>query len=100
MLDKISSAQFRFIYQEITRNNSKADTLRQAEYANAFAALSKTPILQYVEIYASPTEKTKLDSFWDIAKNVIEELTPVDDGRHTQGSTTFGEVAVNMCHFC
>ena len=41
-------------------------------------------------------KKTKFDSFWDIAKNVIEELTAVDDRRHTQGSTTSGEVVVNM----
>ena len=41
-------------------------------------------------------KKAKFDSFWDIAKNVIEELTAVDDRRHTQGSTTSGEVVVNM----
>ena len=37
-------------------------------------------------------KKTTFDSFWDIAKNVIEELTAVDDRR----STTSGKVVVNM----
>ena len=37
-------------------------------------------------------KKAKFDRFWDIAKNVIEELTAVDDRRHTQGSTTSCEV--------
>ena len=32
MLVIISPAQFRFIYREITRDNSKADTQKQAEY--------------------------------------------------------------------
>ena len=32
MLDKISPAQFRFIYEEITGDNSKADTQKQTEY--------------------------------------------------------------------
>ena len=32
MLDKISPTQFRFIYQEITGGNSKADTQKLAEY--------------------------------------------------------------------
>ena len=32
MLDKISTAQFIFIYQKITGDNSKADTQKQAEY--------------------------------------------------------------------
>ena len=41
-------------------------------------------------------EKTNFDSFWDIAKNLIEELTAVDDRRHTQGSTTSGDIVVNM----
>ena len=39
MLDKISTAQFIFIYQKITRDNSKADTQKQAEYNNSFTAL-------------------------------------------------------------
>ena len=41
-------------------------------------------------------KKTTFDSFWDSTKNVIEELTAVDDRRHTQSSTTSGEVVVNM----
>ena len=32
MLVIISPAQFRFVYREITRDNSKADTQKQAEY--------------------------------------------------------------------
>ena len=41
-------------------------------------------------------EKKKFDSFWDIAKNIIKKLTAVDDRQHTQDSTTFGDVVVNM----
>ena len=40
--------------------------------------------------------QTKFDSFWDIAKNEIEELTVVDDRRHKQGSITSGDVVMNM----
>ena len=41
MLDKISPAQFRFIYQEITGDNSKADTQKQAEYDERIRCIIK-----------------------------------------------------------
>ena len=41
MLDKISPSQFRFIYQEITRDNSKADTQKQTEYDERIRCIIK-----------------------------------------------------------
>ena len=41
MLDKISPAQFRFIYQEITRDNSKANPQKQAEYDERIRCIIK-----------------------------------------------------------
>ena len=41
MLNKISPAQFRFIYQEITGDNFKADTQKQAEYNECICCIIK-----------------------------------------------------------
>ena len=41
-------------------------------------------------------KKTKFDKFWDIAEDVIKELTAVNDRRHVHSSVSSGEVAVNM----
>ena len=41
MLEKISRAQFRFIYQEITGDNSEADTQKQAEYNEHICCIIK-----------------------------------------------------------
>ena len=41
MLGEISPAQFRFIYQEITGDNSKADTQKQAEYDERIRCIIK-----------------------------------------------------------
>ena len=97
MLDKILPAQFRFIYQEITRHNSKANTQKQAEYEESIRCIIKNadPALCW-DLRINNGKKTKFDSFWDIAKNVIEELTAADDRRLIQGSATSGEVVVNM----
>ena len=97
MLHKISPAQIIFIYQEITGDNSKADTQKQAEYNECICCIIKNadPVLcQHLCINNNKT--TKFDNFWHIAKNVTKELTAVDDRCHTQGSTTSGEIVVNM----
>ena len=97
MLNKISPAQFRFIYQEITGDNSKADTQKQAEHNECICCIIKnTDPALCQDLCISNGKKIKFDSFWDIAKNVMKELTAVDDKRHTQGSTTSSEVVVNM----
>ena len=41
MLDKISPVQLRLIYQEITGENSKADTQKQAEYDDRIRCIMK-----------------------------------------------------------
>ena len=48
------------------------------------------------DLQISNGKKTKFDQFWDIAKDVIEELTVVNDRCHAHGSTSSGEVVVNM----
>ena len=84
-------------FQEITGDNSKADTQKQAEYDERIRCIIKNadPALCR-DLRINNGKKTKFDSFWDIAKNVMEELTAADDRRHTQGSTTSGKVVVNM----
>ena len=40
--------------------------------------------------------KKKFNKFWDIAKNILDEITAVDDIHHSEGSQNTGEVVVNM----
>ena len=40
--------------------------------------------------------KSKYDKFWDIAKQQLDELTAVNDWRHSEGFINTGEVVVNM----
>ena len=97
MLDKISTAQFIFIYQKITGDNSKADTEKQAEYNEFIHCIIKNadPALCW-DLVINNGKKAKFDSFWGIAENVIEKLRAADDRRHTQGFTISGDVVVNM----
>ena len=41
-------------------------------------------------------QKTKFNEFWDTAKNILDEITAVDDRRHCEGYQNTGEVVVNM----
>ena len=41
-------------------------------------------------------KKTKFSKFWDIAKNILDEVTAVDNRHHCEGSQNSGEVVVNM----
>ena len=40
--------------------------------------------------------KKKFNKFWDIAKNILDEITAVDDIHHSEESQNTGEVVVNM----
>ena len=97
MFDKISPAQFRFIYQEITGDETVPDNKKLAEYDERIRLIIKhadTSLCRDLRI--NNTRKEKFQKFWDIAKEKISEMTAVDDRRHTQGSTLTGEVVVNM----
>ena len=78
MLDKISPAQFRFIYREITGDQSKAPTSEQEKYDERIQCIIKNADKTLArDLQISNGKKTKFDKFWDIAKDVIEELTAV-----------------------
>ena len=75
MLDKISPAQFRFIYHEITGDQSKAPTSEQEKYDESIRCIVKNADETLArDLRIDNGKKTK---FWDIAKDVIEELTAV-----------------------
>ena len=40
--------------------------------------------------------KLKYVKFWDIAKQELDELTAVNDRRHSEGFINTGEIVVNM----
>ena len=88
MLDKISPAKFRFIYHEMIGDNSKADTQKQAEYDEHIWGIIK----HADHALCQEQKQKKFYSFWDIPKNVIQELTAVNDRHRTKGSTTSGDV--------
>ena len=97
MLDKMSLAQFRSIYREITGDQSKAPTSEQEKYDERIQCIIKNADKTLArDLQISNGKKTKFDQFWDIAKDVIEELTVVNDRCHAHGSTSSGEVVVNM----
>ena len=78
MLDKISLAQFWFIYREITGDQSKAPTSEQEKYGESIWCIIKNAEETLArDLRIDNGEKTKFDKFWDIAKDVIEELTAV-----------------------
>ena len=97
MLDKISPAQVRFIYREITGDQSKALTSEQEKYDKSIQCIIKnTDETLARDLRINNGKKTKFDKFWDIAKDVIEKWTVVNDRRHAHSSTSSGEVVVNM----
>ena len=97
MLDKISPGQFQFIYREITGDQSKAPTSEQEKYDERIRCIIKNADKTLArDLQISNGKKTKFDKFWDIAKDVIEELTVVNDRCHAHGSTSSGELVVNM----
>ena len=42
------------------------------------------------------SKQCKMNEFWDTAKNILDEITAVDDRRHCEGYQNTGEVVVNM----
>ena len=56
------------------------------------------PILLYLGISEKtmPLSKSKFDHCWDIAKKQISEMTVVNNRPHATGSSTSGEVVINM----
>ena len=71
MLDKIlPAAQFRFICQETTRDNSKAPTQKQAGYDEQICCIAKNvdPTLS-PDLCVHNGKKKKFEKIWEISKN-------------------------------
>ena len=97
MFDRISPAQFRLIYREITGANSAPDTKQQVEFNLKMQTIMGnlgSSLCRDVRIYNA--RKSKYDKFWEIAAAKIEEMTAVDDRRHATASRETGDVVVNM----
>ena len=97
MFDKISASQFRLIYKELTGDNSCNENKKSKEYDERVKLILKhgDPTLSR-DLRKNNAAKSKYDQFWDIAQKTIDEMTAVNDRRHACGSSTSGEVAVNM----
>ena len=73
------------------------ETKEQQEYDQRLKAILKNldPTLCR-DLRIHNTGKIKYDKFGNIAKLKIDELTAVNDRRHTEGNTEIGEVVVNF----
>ena len=96
MFNKISPAQFQFIYREITGDDTSSENIKQTEYDERINLIIKNSDESLIrDLRVNNTRKSKYDKFWDIAKQ-LDELTAVYDRRHSEGFINTGEVAVNM----
>ena len=97
MFDRISPAQFRLIYREITGDYSVPDTKQQVEFDLKIQTIMgnlDSSLCRDLRIYNA--RKSKCDTFWEIAAAKIEEMTTVDDRRHATASMKTRDVVVNM----
>ena len=94
--DKISTAEFRAIYSELTGDESKGSNRTEREIDNRLKLImhNLTPQLAK-DLRVNNARKGKFDQFWDICQKVISDLTAVDDRRHGPASEN-GDVVVNM----
>ena len=97
MTEKLSPAEFRAIYSELTGDCSVSDNTKSVQVDERMRMVIKTAdpaILRDLRINNS--RKAKFDTFWDVTSKKIEELQAlaVNDRRHAE--TTDGEVVSNM----
>ena len=94
--DKILPAHFWFIYPEITGFDNRLKNNKQAEYDERIKVIIKNSDKSLKGLESKNAKKTKFNKFWDIAKNILDEITTVDTWRCCEGSQNSGEVVVNM----
>ena len=92
---KLTPAEFRAIYTELTGDASVADnTLSKEVDAQHKAVLTNVTPGLAKDLRIHNGRKGKFDKFWEIAAEVISDITAVDDRRDSE-ATTSGDV-VNM----
>ena len=99
MLDKMSPAQFRTIYSELTGDYSVTDNTKSKIVDERMQLILKTAdpsILRDLRVMNS--RKSKFDEFWDVTAKKIEELqlAAVDD-RNSRGG---GYYQYGISRFC
>ena len=95
--DKISAAEYRAIYAELTGDNSVANAYKTKELDERMRVIMKnlTPGLAK-DLHINNCPKSIFDKFWDVCNNLINDITGCNDCRHSAGSKETGEVIVNM----
>ena len=69
MFNKISPAQFRFIYSEITGEDPSSENIKQTEYDERINLIVKNSDESLIrDLRVNNARKSKYDKFWDIAK--------------------------------
>ena len=97
MFDKITPAEFRVLYSELTGDDSASTNCATQEIDDRMQTIMNnlSPDLAK-DLRVNNARKSKFDQFWDICTTLIESLTAVDERRHAHGSTSTGDVIVNM----
>ena len=95
MLDKISSGQFRIIYQELTGDMSTSDNKLSKQYNDWMCLILKIGNDNiFWDLRVHNTNKSSFNDFWLDAETTIEDLKAVNHCRHAE-SAGLGDV-VNM----
>ena len=96
LFDRISPAEFRALYRELTGDESVSADSVSKEVDNRIQCIMHNldPTLAR-DLRINNCRKATFDKFWDICDKVLEELTAVDERRHSSEDQD-GDVIVNM----
>ena len=96
ILDKISPAQFRMLYRELTGDCSVSDNSQSKQCDERWQTIIKhaeTGMLRDLQVNNGRTPK--YDKFWDLVNRQLEEMQAVDDRRHSYSNES-GLTVTNM----
>ena len=97
MQDKISTAQFRALYRELTGDESVADNAVSKSVDERMRLILKNADASIIrDMRVNNGRKEAFDTFWEVTEKKLEELqaAAVDDRRHA--AEMDGEVVLNM----
>ena len=96
LFDRISPAEFRAHYRELTGDESVSEDSVSKEVDNRIQCIMHNldPTLAR-DLRINNCRKAMFDKFWDICDKMLEELTAVDERRHSSEDQD-GVVIVNM----
>ena len=96
LFDRISPAEFRALYRELTGDESVSKDSVSKEVDNRIQCIMHNldPTLAR-DLRINNCRKAMFDKFWDICDKVLEELTAVDERRNSSEDKV-GDVIVNM----